>query len=30
MQQQTLHKKGKKSPAILDPQMAMRINVHLS
>jgi hypothetical protein len=30
MQQQTHYKKGKKSPAYLDPQMAMRTNVHLN
>jgi hypothetical protein len=30
MQQQTLNKKGKESPAYLDPQMAMRTNVHLN
>jgi hypothetical protein len=30
MQQQTLNKKGNVSPAFLDPQMAMRTNVHLA
>jgi hypothetical protein len=30
MQQETLHKKGKESPAFLDPQMAMRTNVMLA
>jgi hypothetical protein len=30
MQQQTCHKKGKESPAYIDPQMAMRTNVHLN
>jgi hypothetical protein len=30
MQQQTLNKKGKESPAFLDPQITMRTNVHLS
>jgi hypothetical protein len=30
MQQQTLNKKGKESPAYLDPQMVMRTNVHLN
>jgi hypothetical protein len=29
MQQQTLHKKGKESPAYLDPQMGMRTSIHL-
>jgi hypothetical protein len=29
MQQQTLNKKGKESPAYLDPQMAMRTQIHL-
>jgi hypothetical protein len=30
MQQQTLHKTGKESPAYLDPQIAMRTNLHMS
>jgi hypothetical protein len=30
MQQQTLHKKGKESPAYIDPQMATRTQIHLS
>jgi hypothetical protein len=30
MQQQTLNKKGMESCAYLDPQMAMRIQIHLS
>jgi hypothetical protein len=30
MQQQTHHKKGKESPAYLDPQMVMRTHIHLS
>jgi hypothetical protein len=30
MQQQTLNKKGKDSPVYLDPQMAMRNQIHLS
>jgi hypothetical protein len=29
MQQQALHKKGKKSPAFLDPQMVMRTHITL-
>jgi hypothetical protein len=29
MQQQTLNKTGKDSPAYLDPQMAMRTSIHL-
>jgi hypothetical protein len=29
MQQQTLNKKEKESPAYLDPQMAMRTSIHL-
>jgi hypothetical protein len=30
MQQQTLHKAGKESPAYLDPQIAMRTNLQSS
>jgi hypothetical protein len=30
MQQQTHNKKGKESPAYLDPQMVMRTHIHLS
>jgi hypothetical protein len=30
MQQQTLHKTGKESPAYLDPQIMMRTNLHMS
>jgi hypothetical protein len=30
MQQQTLHKTGKESPAYLDPQITMRTNLHMS
>jgi hypothetical protein len=30
MQQQTLNKRGKESPAYLDPQMVTRTNVQLS
>jgi hypothetical protein len=30
MQQQTLNKKRKESPIYLDPQMAMRTQIHLS
>jgi hypothetical protein len=30
MQQLTLHKKGKDSPAYLDSQIAMRTQIHLS
>jgi hypothetical protein len=30
MQQQNLHKTGKESPAYLDPQIAMRTNLHTS
>jgi hypothetical protein len=30
MQQLTLHKKGKESPAYLDSQIAMRTQIHLS
>jgi hypothetical protein len=30
MQQQTLHKTGKESLAYLDPQIAMRTNLHMS
>jgi hypothetical protein len=30
MQQQTLHKMGKESPAYLDPQIAMRPNLETS
>jgi hypothetical protein len=30
MQQQTLHKMEKESPAYLDPQIAMRTNLHTS
>jgi hypothetical protein len=30
MQQLTLNKKGKESPAYLDPQMVMRTQMHLS
>jgi hypothetical protein len=30
MQQQTLHKKGKHSPAYLDLQMMMRTNLHMN
>jgi hypothetical protein len=30
MQQQTLHKMGKESAAYLDPQIAMRTNLHTS
>jgi hypothetical protein len=29
MQQQTLNRNGIKSPAYLDPQMAMRTHIHL-
>jgi hypothetical protein len=29
IQQQTLNKKGKESPAFLDPQMTMRTNITL-
>jgi hypothetical protein len=30
MQQQTLHKTEKESPAYLDPQITMRTNLHMS
>jgi hypothetical protein len=30
MQQQTLHKMGKECPTYLDPQIAMRTNLHTS
>jgi hypothetical protein len=30
MQQQTHYKKGKESPAYLDPQMMMRTNLHIN
>jgi hypothetical protein len=30
MQQVTLNKKGNETPAYLDPQMAMRTQIHLS
>jgi hypothetical protein len=30
MQQQTLHKKGNKSPAYLDPQIEMITNLHMN
>jgi hypothetical protein len=30
MEQQTLHKKGKESPAYLDLQMVMRTNLHMN
>jgi hypothetical protein len=30
MQQQTLHKVGKESPTYLDPEIALRTNLHTS